>query len=144
VLERQNVHLQEQATELELQQEQLQAAELEMQKEEIQTSADELAIRTEAAEAANRAKSDFLATMSQDGWTRVHVADTGRGIPMSRQREIFEPFVQVDRHLTPDGDQGIGLGLATSRELARAMNGELTVESEEGRGARSTVSLRAV
>jgi len=52
--------------------------------------------------------------------------------------------VQVDRHLTPDGNQGIGLGLAISRELARAMNGDLTVESEEGRGARFTVSLKAV
>jgi signal transduction histidine kinase len=74
----------------------------------------------------------------------VYVADTGRGIPAARQREIFEPFVQVDRHLTPGGDQGIGLGLAISRELARAMSGDLTVESEEGRGATFTVSLKAV
>jgi signal transduction histidine kinase len=74
---------------------------------------------------------------------RIHVADTGRGIPAAKQREIFEPFVQVDRHLTPDGDQGIGLGLAISRELARAMNGDLTVESEEGEGARFTVVLKA-
>jgi signal transduction histidine kinase len=79
-----------------------------------------------------------------DGTVRIHVADTGRGIPASRQKEIFEPFVQVDRHLTPDGDQGIGLGLAISRELARAMDGDLTVESEEGRGARFTVSLKAM
>jgi C4-dicarboxylate-specific signal transduction histidine kinase len=50
----------------------------------------------------------------------------------------------VDRHLTTAGDQGIGLGLAISRELARAMQGELTVASEEGRGARFAVSLRAV
>jgi signal transduction histidine kinase len=80
----------------------------------------------------------------EDGWVRVYVADTGRGIPAARQREIFEPFVQVDRHLTPGGDQGIGLGLAISRELARAMSGDLTVESEEGRGATFTVSLKAV
>lgn len=80
----------------------------------------------------------------ENGWVRVHVADTGRGIPAVRQREIFEPFVQVDRHLTPGGDQGIGLGLAISRELARAMSGDLTVESEEGRGAKFTVSLKAV
>jgi len=283
----QNGQLQEQAMELELQQEQLQvqAAELEMQNEEIQATADELVLRTEAAEAANRAKSDFLATMSHelrtplnaiagyadiielgirgpvtddqrddlrrikrsqrhllslvndilnfarlesgrvdiamndvpvdevlseaetlvapqlrarglrfevqhasphddgrlcvradrdklqqilvnllnnackftppggnvtltrdrvDGHVRIHVADTGRGISPLRQREIFEPFVQVDRHLTPDGDQGIGLGLAISRELARAMSGDLTVESEEGQGATFTIALQAV
>jgi len=85
-----------------------------------------------------------LSAARHDGLAQVHVADTGRGIPASRQQEIFEPFVQVDRHLTPDGNQGIGLGLAISRELARAMNGDLTVESEEGRGATFTVSLRAV
>jgi signal transduction histidine kinase len=79
-----------------------------------------------------------------DGHVRIHVADTGRGISRARQHEIFEPFVQVDRHLTPDGDQGIGLGLAISRELARAMNGDLTVESAEGRGATFTIALQAV
>ena len=84
-----------------------------------------------------------LTTDSVDHTVRISVADTGRGIPLAKQREIFEPFVQVDRHLTPDGDQGIGLGLAISRELARAMNGDLTVESEEGQGAKFTVSLKA-
>jgi signal transduction histidine kinase len=77
-----------------------------------------------------------------DGKVRIRVADTGRGIPPSRQQEIFEPFVQVDRHLTRDGEQGIGLGLAISRELARAMNGDLTVESEDGRARRSRCSSR--
>jgi signal transduction histidine kinase len=85
-----------------------------------------------------------LATDRVDHTVRIHVADTGRGIPPSKQKEVFEPFVQVDRHLTPDGDQGIGLGLAISRELARAMNGDLTVESEEGKGAQFTVSLKAI
>ena len=85
-----------------------------------------------------------LRSDARDGAVRIHVADSGRGIPASRLKEIFEPFVQVDRHLTPEGDQGIGLGLAISRELARAMNGDLTVESEEGKGATFTVSLKAV
>ena len=84
-----------------------------------------------------------LSSDTVDHTVRIHVTDNGRGIPAARQREIFEPFVQVDRHLTPDGDQGIGLGLAISRELARAMNGDLTVESEEGQGATFTVSLKA-
>jgi signal transduction histidine kinase len=79
---------------------------------------------------------------AENGVVRVRVSDTGRGIPASRHKEIFEPFVQVDRHLSPDGDQGIGLGLAISRELARAMQGDLTVESEPGSGATFTITLK--
>ena len=85
-----------------------------------------------------------LSAVSSGETVRIHVADTGRGIAPSRHHEIFEPFVQVDRHLTRDGEQGIGLGLAISRELARAMNGDLTVESETGNGATFTVELKAV
>ena len=85
-----------------------------------------------------------LSAVSSGEAVRIHVADTGRGIAPSRHHEIFEPFVQVDRHLTRDGEQGIGLGLAISRELARAMNGDLTVESETGTGATFTVQLKAV
>ena len=74
---------------------------------------------------------------------RIHVADTGRGIPASRQREIFEPFVQVDRHLTPDGDQGIGLGLAISAR-AGAGDGWGSDGRERGRSRarRSLCSLK--
>jgi chemotaxis family two-component system sensor kinase Cph1 len=74
---------------------------------------------------------------------RVHVRDTGRGIPASELRSIFEPFVQVDRHVTPHNDQGVGLGLAISRELARRMGGNLEVESEVGAGSVFTLTLPA-
>jgi signal transduction histidine kinase len=53
---------------------------------------------------------------------------------------IFEPFVRVDGGLTRD-TQGIGLGLAISRDLARGMGGDLTVTSELGRGATFTLTL---
>jgi PAS domain S-box-containing protein len=71
----------------------------------------------------------------------VRVADTGRGIPADQIGRIFEPFVQVDRHLTRDSQQGVGLGLAISRDLARAMEGDLTVESTVGVGSRFTLVL---
>ncbi|MDF1502240.1 PAS domain-containing protein [Roseisolibacter sp. H3M3-2] len=76
------------------------------------------------------------------GVVRLRVSDTGRGIPAAQVERIFEPFVQIDRHRTHASQQGVGLGLAISRDLARAMGGDLTVESEEGRGSAFTVTLR--
>ncbi|HKW12650.1 MAG TPA: ATP-binding protein [Gemmatimonadaceae bacterium] len=70
----------------------------------------------------------------------IRVQDTGRGIPAEKLDAIFEPFVQVDQHLTREG-QGTGLGLAISRELARAMGGDLTVVSQPGHGAEFTLTL---
>jgi PAS domain S-box-containing protein len=72
---------------------------------------------------------------------RLHVRDTGRGIPADQLERIFEPFVQVDRNLTPGSQQGVGLGLAISRDLARRMGGDLTAESVRGRGSTFTLVL---
>ncbi|MBA3671354.1 MAG: histidine kinase, partial [Gemmatimonadaceae bacterium] len=55
---------------------------------------------------------------------------------------VFEPFVQVDSRLTRTED-GIGLGLAISRDLARGMSGELTAESRVGVGSTFTLTLPA-
>ena len=73
----------------------------------------------------------------------IHVADTGRGIPPEMLERVFQPFVQVD---TDDAgnEHGMGLGLAISRELARAMGGDLSVESAVGRGSIFTLTLPTV
>ena len=71
---------------------------------------------------------------------RISVTDTGPGIPEDAQHSIFEPFVQLGRSLTTSHD-GVGLGLAISRELARAMAGDLTVSSQAGHGATFTLTL---
>ena len=71
----------------------------------------------------------------------IIVTDTGRGIPQDKLDTIFEPFVQVDRHVTPSIHQGVGLGLAISRDLARAMGGDIAVESRVGSGSIFTLSL---
>lgn len=57
------------------------------------------------------------------------VADTGPGIPPDKLDAVFHPFVQVETGHTRSRD-GVGLGLAISRELARKMGGDLTVRSE--------------
>lgn len=71
----------------------------------------------------------------------IAIADTGRGIPADRLSQIFEPFVQVDREVDARNQKGLGLGLAISRDLARAMGGDIHVESELGKGSTFTVFL---
>jgi PAS domain S-box-containing protein len=78
-----------------------------------------------------------------DDGVRIRVHDTGRGIPPEQIGRIFDPFVQVDRHLTADSQQGVGLGLAISRDLARGMGGDLGVESTVGVGSTFTLHLPA-
>ena len=71
---------------------------------------------------------------------RIEVSDTGVGIPADRLEHIFEPFVQLERSLT-NPHEGAGLGLAISRDLARAMGGDLMVRSQVGTGSTFTLTL---
>jgi len=75
-----------------------------------------------------------------DSAVAISVTDSGPGIAIEHQDAIFEPFVQIGRSLN-SGHEGTGLGLAISRDLARAMNGEVTVKSEMGHGATFTLTL---
>lgn len=77
---------------------------------------------------------------ARDDTVVLRVTDTGIGIPAEKHEIIFEPFVQLKEGFA-DREAGVGLGLAISRDLARAMHGDLTVESSEGGGARFTLSL---
>jgi signal transduction histidine kinase len=72
---------------------------------------------------------------------RMSVTDTGVGVRLIDIERVFEPFVQIDRHLTTATQQGVGLGLSISRELARAMRGDLTLKSTEGIGSTFTLTL---
>lgn len=69
----------------------------------------------------------------------VTVADQGQGIDAEQQAMVFEKFERLGR--TDSG--GSGLGLYIARRLARAMDGDLTVDSAPGQGARFTLSLPA-
>ena len=74
------------------------------------------------------------------GTVRITVADTGCGIALDQLERMFEPFVQVDTALTRT-QEGVGLGLAISRDLARGMGGDLMVESTPGVGSTFTLTL---
>ena len=75
------------------------------------------------------------------GVVQISVSDTGRGIPAEQLERIFEPFVQVERNRTQESQQGVGLGLAISRDLARGMGGSLTAESAVDVGSTFTLTL---
>jgi signal transduction histidine kinase len=75
-----------------------------------------------------------------DDTVTLSISDTGLGIATEKLEAIFEPFIQLREGLA-DREGGVGLGLSISRDLARAMKGDLTVESTEGKGARFTLSL---
>jgi hypothetical protein len=78
--------------------------------------------------------------LEQDGeFARVIVADQGPGLDEEQQARVFGKFERLGR----SGDGGSGLGLYISRRLARAMGGELSVESAPGQGARFILSVPA-
>ncbi len=71
------------------------------------------------------------------GWASVTVADQGPGLSAEDQQRLFNKWERLGR----SGDGGSGLGLYISRRLALAMQGDLTVESAPGQGARFTLLL---
>ncbi|MEW5928651.1 MAG: ATP-binding protein [Gemmatimonadota bacterium] len=80
-------------------------------------------------------------TCGRDGeWAHVSVRDSGPGIAPEKQQAIFDPFIQVDRRFS-NPREGVGLGLAISRDLARAMGGDLGVSSAPGEGSTFTLRL---
>jgi PAS domain S-box-containing protein len=82
-----------------------------------------------------------VSVRTREGDVSIKVTDTGIGIPRDQLDRVFEPFVQVKSTLSTNSAQGVGLGLAISRQLARAMGGDVTATSEAGHGATFTVTL---
>ena len=80
---------------------------------------------------------------TRDDVVSIHVRDTGVGIPADRLPLIFEPFVQANRRFSSPVE-GLGLGLAISRDLARGMRGDLTVVSAPGGGSTFSLTLPRV
>jgi PAS domain S-box-containing protein len=81
-----------------------------------------------------------LAVAPAETRVAISVTDTGIGVPEEDLQRIFEPFAQAKRALV-ESDAGVGLGLAISRQLARAMGGDLTVASKLGSGSSFTLTI---
>ena len=75
-------------------------------------------------------------------WVALQVIDTGIGISPSDQERIFDEFEQVNAGPRSDSmERGTGLGLAISRRLTRLLGGEISVESQPGKGSTFTIWL---
>jgi len=79
----------------------------------------------------------WLRLDDSDGKARITIADQGPGLSKEECEAVFRKFERLGR----SGDGGSGLGLYISRRLAKAMKGELSVESAPGQGARFVLEL---
>lgn len=80
-----------------------------------------------------------IGTDGPDHWTLM-VIDNGIGIPENQSDRIFERFYQIDNGPTRRGE-GTGIGLALVKELLDLVNGNVQVESRDGKGTRFTVTF---
>ncbi|MGE5808889.1 MAG: sensor histidine kinase [Nitrospirota bacterium] len=84
---------------------------------------------------AMQAKGEITVTAKQEAQDVViRVSDSGRGIPRESQDKIFEPFFTTK-------DKGTGLGLAIVYNIIKKHDGDITVQSEEGKGTTFVITL---
>jgi signal transduction histidine kinase len=81
----------------------------------------------------------FVSASTNDGAAVIHIRDTGYGIPEDELPYIFDRFRRVAKHEKKAADTG--LGLAITKALVEAHDGDITVTSQEGVGSTFTISL---
>ncbi len=80
-----------------------------------------------------------IKTWHKDGYIWTSVSDSGAGIPQQNLVKIFEPFFT-----TKEAGKGTGLGLSITYEIVQRHKGEITVESEAGKGTSFTIKIPVV
>jgi signal transduction histidine kinase len=104
------------------------------------TPAGQIALVLETSSGAGATPGDGRAA---DALVVFRVRDTGIGVAPEHHEHIFDPFWQVSPALTRTVG-GTGLGLSVSRQLARLLGGDLTVESAPGAGSTFVLTIPAV
>jgi C4-dicarboxylate-specific signal transduction histidine kinase len=86
--------------------------------------------------AESHGKTVKIATSREGEWIRIHFADTGPGIPRELEQRVFDPFFT-----TKEVGTGTGLGLSITYSIVKEHGGTISVEPEEGHGARFLIEL---
>jgi len=89
-----------------------------------------------AAHAIEKQGEITISSWHEDGYISISIADNGCGIAPEIQKQVFEPFFT-----TKEPGRGTGLGLSISYEIVMKHRGELTVQSQSGKGTRFLVRL---
>lgn len=79
-----------------------------------------------------------LCTSYKDGMFSMTVEDTGSGMDEEKKKNIFEPFVRLSNAASK---QGFGLGLTIVKNLVELLGGEITVDSDKGKGSKFHVTI---
>ncbi|WP_213024073.1 ATP-binding response regulator [Brevibacillus reuszeri] len=80
-----------------------------------------------------------ISAKAKKGYAVIQVSDTGIGMDVETQKRIFLPYEQGSHGMSEGG--GIGLGLSICKQLVELHNGELTVQSERGKGSTFSFQL---
>ncbi|MDD2542536.1 MAG: ATP-binding protein, partial [Desulfuromonadaceae bacterium] len=89
-----------------------------------------------AAQSMDKPGTISVRTWYESSCVCISVADTGKGMSEEVKQRVFEPF-----YTTKPAGKGTGLGLSISADIIRKHHGEISVESEPGKGSIFTVRL---
>ncbi len=92
-----------------------------------------------AAQAIEKQGEIKIKTWNGDGIINISISDTGSGIPEDKLHRIFEPFFT-----TKEVGKGTGLGLSICYDIVKKHNGEITVESEVGKGTIFNIKIPVI